>query len=98
MGDRQGEASAVAVPVLRPRQFAGTLAPRGGVEPRDGPPATARRGNGGMPIIGKTLTARHAGISLAGPFGGRAMAAPALPQHEQVIPPLGYRSGASTPH
>ena len=33
VGDRQGEASAVAVPVLRPRQFAGTLGPGRGVEP-----------------------------------------------------------------
>src|SRR5260221_13881500 len=97
MGDRQGEASAVAVPVLRPRQFAGTLAPRGGGETPDGRPAAARRVNGGMPMIGKTLTARHAGVALAAPLGGLAMAAPALGQNEQFIPLLGYRTGAYAP-
>src|SRR5262249_52677298 len=98
LGDRQGEASAVAVSVLRPRQFAGTLAPSGGVEPRNGRPATARRVNGGMPMTGKIGTAKHAGIALATLLGGLAMAAPALAQNEQFIPMLVYRTGAYAPN
>src|SRR5262249_58903931 len=66
--------------------------------PCNGLPATARRVNGGMPMIGKTLTARHAAIALAALFGGLATAAPALAQNEQFIPMLVYRTGAYAPN
>ncbi|TMK01377.1 MAG: ABC transporter substrate-binding protein [Alphaproteobacteria bacterium] len=48
-------------------------------------------------MIGKTLTARHAGIALA-LLGSLAMAAPALAQNEQFIPMLVYRTGAYAPN
>src|SRR5215471_16683636 len=51
-----------------------------------------------MPMTGKTLTGKHAGIALAALFGAVATAAPALAQNEQFIPNLVYRSGAYAPN
>src|SRR5262249_39548836 len=45
------------------------------------------------PRIGK-----HVGMALASLVGVAALAAPALAQNEQVIPQLGYPTGACPPH
>jgi branched-chain amino acid transport system substrate-binding protein len=50
-----------------------------------------------MPMTGKTMTGKHAGIALAALLGCMATAAPALAQNEQFIPALVYRTGAYAP-
>src|SRR5260370_24754529 len=95
----------MAATILRPRQFAGTLARRRGVEPRNDRPArrrSVRRFDGGSHMNGKSMIAKHVGIALAVPLcailGAAALAAPALAQNEQFIPPLLYCTGPSAPH
>src|SRR5262245_37184860 len=54
--------------------------------------------NGGMPMTGKTMTGKEAGIAVAALCGALATAAPALAQNEQFIPSLVYRTGAYAPN
>src|SRR5437899_12669222 len=51
-----------------------------------------------MPMTGKTMSGKHAGIALAALLGVLATAAPALAQNEQFIPALVYRTGAYAPN
>ena len=87
----------MAVPVLRPRQFAGTLGSRSGSEPAiaSDRPARAvrsrkrRRCDDWKNTSGSRSRRRSARSRLA---------APALAQNEQFIPALVYRTGAYAPN
>ena len=91
MGDRQGKAAAMAVPlltaILRGGPFAGTMS----VKERVADPSGQTNGRFAMR---KTTV----GLAVGAVLGVTAVAAPAMAQNEQFIPALVYRTGAYAPN